>query len=291
MSLKHKEFLYKNYVLRYTERAKKSEEKEESEEEVLLLIHGIPTFSYTWHKIEEELSESFRVIAWDLKGFGFSDKPLDREYSAGDQVDILLAFISKRNFSSLNLMGHSYGAVLALLLYQKLKTLGLPSPKLIFLNPLFFLSKPFFSFWLARRPFLSKVFFNRFTLAWVPRLPFFGHLFLRGAYFDVKIVVGEPLMNYVRFLKTKPAIQAVFQSSKSIDFRELQQFKEELKTVRSPVCIIWGKEDRVIPLPKEEERVLYAPSVKWNILSNCAHNPQEEKPDKVLRICLEFLRL
>ena len=48
---------------------------DEGEGAPLLLIHGFPTASWDWSKIWSELRKYHRVLAIDMLGFGFSDKP------------------------------------------------------------------------------------------------------------------------------------------------------------------------------------------------------------------------
>jgi len=50
----------------------------------LVLIHGIFSSSFVWHKNIDELSQHFDVIDVDLKGYGYSDKPADGRYSRED---------------------------------------------------------------------------------------------------------------------------------------------------------------------------------------------------------------
>ncbi|MDP2993175.1 MAG: alpha/beta fold hydrolase [Deltaproteobacteria bacterium] len=50
----------------------------------LVLIHGIFSSSCVWRKNIDELSKHFDVIAVDLKGYGYSDKPADGKYSRED---------------------------------------------------------------------------------------------------------------------------------------------------------------------------------------------------------------
>lgn len=49
----------------------------------LLLIHGYPFNSYDWAPIWPALSQRFTVIAPDMIGMGFSEKPVAYEYSVG----------------------------------------------------------------------------------------------------------------------------------------------------------------------------------------------------------------
>jgi pimeloyl-ACP methyl ester carboxylesterase len=57
----------------------------------LVLIHGMFGDSLDWEPVLEPLSESHRVIAVDLAGFGASSKP-HREYSADFFVSTLREF-------------------------------------------------------------------------------------------------------------------------------------------------------------------------------------------------------
>jgi pimeloyl-ACP methyl ester carboxylesterase len=55
----------------------------------LLCIHGLPTASWDWHRLWPQLTRSFeRVLAPDMIGFGFSDKPVVHAYSIFDQADL-----------------------------------------------------------------------------------------------------------------------------------------------------------------------------------------------------------
>src|SRR6185295_5789850 len=54
----------------------------------LVLIHGYTSSTYSWKDVFEPLSKTFRVIAVDLKGFGFSAKP-DGDYSRRAQAQLI----------------------------------------------------------------------------------------------------------------------------------------------------------------------------------------------------------
>ena len=49
--------------------------------EALLCIHGFPSASWDWEPMWPRLTSRFRVIAADMLGFGFSDKPTGHDYS------------------------------------------------------------------------------------------------------------------------------------------------------------------------------------------------------------------
>src|SRR4029453_4058885 len=61
----------------------------------LVFIHGVGagTSSFMWRKNFDELARDFRVYAFDLLGFGFSDKPPTAPYSADLSVELIADFI------------------------------------------------------------------------------------------------------------------------------------------------------------------------------------------------------
>jgi pimeloyl-ACP methyl ester carboxylesterase len=76
--------------------------------ETLVLLHGFPTSSWDWEKIWLPLSEKYRLIAPDFLGFGFSDKPIDHQYSIFEQADLVEALLKNQNIESYHLLVHDY---------------------------------------------------------------------------------------------------------------------------------------------------------------------------------------
>lgn len=75
--------------------------------------HGFPTASWDWHKLWPEFVKHYRVIALDMIGFGFSDKPINYHYSIGDQADLQQALLTSLGISSIHLLAHDYGDTVA----------------------------------------------------------------------------------------------------------------------------------------------------------------------------------
>ena len=78
----------------------------------LLLIHGFPTASYDWHKIWDWLAQKHSLIALDMLGFGFSDKPRSK-YDLQVQADIHVALLDKLGITDFNIVAHDYGVSVA----------------------------------------------------------------------------------------------------------------------------------------------------------------------------------
>ncbi len=97
-------FVYRGHTTFYRERG---------DGPVLLAIHGFPSASWDWHEIVPELAQRFRVIAPDLLGFGWSDKPRGFRYSIFDQADRLEALLAERGVERMHVLAHDYGDTVA----------------------------------------------------------------------------------------------------------------------------------------------------------------------------------
>ena len=81
--------------------------------ETLLLIHGFPTASWDWYRIWEKLRNRFHVIAPDMIGFGFSDKPKNHPFSIMDQADLHEAMMAEMGIAKAHIFAHDYGDTVA----------------------------------------------------------------------------------------------------------------------------------------------------------------------------------
>jgi len=82
--------------------------------EPVILIHGIPTWGYLWHRLIPVLSEQNRVIAPDLIGFGYSDKSDNFDRSIARQAEMIDALMGKLEIERANIVAHDIGGGVAL---------------------------------------------------------------------------------------------------------------------------------------------------------------------------------
>jgi pimeloyl-ACP methyl ester carboxylesterase len=82
--------------------------------DVLVCIHGFPTASWDWHALWPELCKHFsRVIAPDMIGFGWSDKPRRYIYSIFDQADLHESVLRAEGVTRYHILAHDYGVTVA----------------------------------------------------------------------------------------------------------------------------------------------------------------------------------
>ncbi len=98
----------------------------------VIFLHGLASNARIWEKVAPTLAKSnFILYAPDARGHGLTDKP-DGNYDFDTLRGDLLAFIEACNLERPILVGHSWGAILALDYASRIST-GLRSPGGIFL--------------------------------------------------------------------------------------------------------------------------------------------------------------
>jgi pimeloyl-ACP methyl ester carboxylesterase len=79
----------------------------------VLLLHGFPTSSWDWQPLWQSLAQNYRLIALDMLGFGFSDKPNNRHYTIHRQADFVEALVSAKALKQFHVLAHDYGDTVA----------------------------------------------------------------------------------------------------------------------------------------------------------------------------------
>lgn len=94
-------------------------ENSQDEKETILLVHGWPELAYSWKNIIGPLAQAgYRVIAYDLRGFGNSSAPGDgkargaHHYGIAQQVGDLEAVMDAYGLSKAIICGHDWGGII-----------------------------------------------------------------------------------------------------------------------------------------------------------------------------------
>jgi len=81
------------------------------EGEAVVLIHGFGGNTLSWRDQFSELAKSYKVVNYDMRGFGKSDNPTDQPYAHEDDLKALLDYLG---IESASVIGHSFGGQVAL---------------------------------------------------------------------------------------------------------------------------------------------------------------------------------
>lgn len=79
----------------------------------LILVHGLMSHRGVWTRVMDELKDRFFCIAFDLPGFGESDKPQNGDYSIAKQAERVLRVADHFGFEQFTVIGHSMGGQIA----------------------------------------------------------------------------------------------------------------------------------------------------------------------------------
>ncbi len=249
----------------------------------LLLVHGLGGFAENWLPNVFPLAEHYRVLVPDLPGFGRSGKtPLLR--SLYDLSRFLGDFLDALEVEKASLAGNSLGGGLAL-------KFAVDNPdrveKLV----------------LADTAGMGREVINDFKVC---SLPLLGELFIRptrdaSAATWSKVlynpaVITEDLIDLGYELMALPgAKKALLRAIRAgIDIRGqrrglVRELAAGLGSVTAPALIIWGRQDRIIPVEHAHICHERLPGSRLEIFDNCGHMPQLEHPDRFNVLVLEFL--
>ena len=104
----------------------------------LILAHGFGGSTYTWRHLIPLLSDHYTVYAYDILGFGLSDKPSDGNYDMKSHGDSLIGFMDALKLPSASIVAHSMGGIIS-----GFAALTAPSrvDKLVMIEPGFYTNK------------------------------------------------------------------------------------------------------------------------------------------------------
>lgn len=246
----------------------------------LILIHGFGASTFTWRRnIDYLASKGFKIWALDQKGFGLSDKPASSEYSLKAQARLIKEFMDKKHVKKAVLVGSSMGGAVLInfaTLYPQ------RAEKIILIDSAGYQKGP--PRWIASAPL--KPFLKMFVRATALNKTIFT-LTARRAYYNNKIITPELIDGYYLPLRTPGAEDVLYEM---VSQNDLPLVRNKIKKVKAPTLIIWGKEDKIIPV---KNAYWFHRDIKRSrlvIIEKCGHSPQEEKPAQVNRLITEFAR-
>ena len=245
----------------------------------LLLIHGFTSSTFSWKDVFEPLSHSFRVIAVDLKGHGFSDKP-DGDYTRRAQAALIVQLLDYLKIDKAWLVGNSMGSEIALnvALLNGPRVAGLV---LINSSGINVEGGQSLAPGYIRIPVLGRLLVALALTS--DRLVRSG---LEKSFFDDSKITDERVAAYHLPLKTRGGQLAAVRARMQAGQFPIEQ---ELGRVKIPTLIIWGAEDVVIPPAAGRRLNELIGASKLVIIENCGHTPQEEKPERVLEEIHKFV--
>lgn len=249
----------------------------------MLLIHGFGASSYSWRHIINRFADEYHVFAFDLKGFGFSDKPDDSSYSVKDQSSIIKRFIEENCLKDVILVGHSFGGAVSLLTCLDLGESENTIKSLILLDSASYEQDfPYFI------QILSIPVLNRLSLTLIPA-KINARVLLKKAFFDDSKVTEEMVNSYAYYIGLVGSHNALITTSQQIIPEDIASIMQQYKEIKVPALVIWGERDEIIPLSIGQRLARDIPIAKLETISDCGHIPHEECPETTIKLFENFL--
>lgn len=247
--------------------------------EPVILLHGFFFDTYMWNKNIDLLAEKYKVYAIDLWGFGYSTRdPLDYGYPLYTQQ--LLKFVDRLDIPRASLIGQSMGGgtIINFTVSNRdrvdkiilVDAAGMPN-RLPIMGRISNLPK------LGEFMYgLNNNFIRRMTL---------GNTFLHNK----QVITEEYFENATRFHKIKGTTEVMLYITRKQFFDTLKEEINKLSLMNVPTLIVWGREEKSIPLPIGEEMHRILKDSRLVILDQAGHCSHDDQPDLFNQLTLDFL--
>ncbi|MCA1031689.1 alpha/beta hydrolase [Bacillus timonensis] len=236
---------------------------------VIVLIHGFLSSSFSFRKLIPLLSNDFTVLAVDLPPFGKSEKSVRFQYSYQNMARVVIELITKLGYKDVVLVGHSMGGQISLNVEKQ-------RPDLV--------SKTIL---LCSSGYMSRM---STTLMYATYIPFF-HLYvkyhlakqgilhnLKNVVFDHSMIDEDMINGYTEPFYDRQIFRAL---TRMIRDREGDLPVSDLQKIATPSLLIWGEEDRVVPVEVGKRLQKDIPNSTLHIMKKTGHLVPEEQPRRV----------
>jgi pimeloyl-ACP methyl ester carboxylesterase len=254
----------------------RSREIEGRDDPTVVFVHGHLAASASWKEVLGTVAPGRQAIAVDLPGFGYSDRPWPFDYTVAGEAAAVLGFLDARGIGRFVLIGNSLGGTTAMWLAAE-------HPErvaaLVLVAPATASSTIPWPVHILRAPLLGELALGLSTRRSVA----FG---LRHKIYARAENVAEERVDDAWLPLTIPGTRRAALAAIRADPRRYAGLETR---VRVPTLIVWGREDRLLPVRHAEALAARMPGARLVILSDAGHLPQREVPREFSEAVVSFL--
>ena len=260
--------------------------------QLMILMHGFPEFWYSWRHQIPKLSENFRVVVPDMRGYNETEKSREvssyrTENLATDISELILHLGEEKAV----IVGHDWGGAVA---YQFAADYADMTQKLVVLNcphPVV-LSKHFRTNFKQLR---KSWYMFYFQLPWLPEYLMVKNLKLilsktfRGWAHRSDAFSSEDLARYSEVFSKPGQATAAINYYRAAIRQFFSNSTKRFPKINAPTLIIWGENDRA--LGKELTFGMekhFSDNFRIKYISDCSHWVQHDHPQLVCEHILNF---
>lgn len=243
----------------------------------MILLHGSGAGVSgweNWRPVMPALARHFRVLAPDIVGFGFTERPPGQAYTLKLWVQHLLGFMDALGIDRAVLVGNSFGGALALATamrnahrVERIVLMGTPAGEF-------------------EKEISPNAWFYEPSLENMDKL-------LRQFPYDKSIVTAD--MVRLRHETTVhaggvEAYRRLFpEPGQPGEKRVVKGFPEEsLRGIEVPILALHGREDQMVPAECSARISAWCPNADMHVFAKCGHWVQLERPDEFVALTTRF---
>jgi 2-hydroxymuconate-semialdehyde hydrolase len=243
----------------------------------VLLLHGsgpgVSAFA-NWRLTMPELAQHMTVIAPDLVGFGFTERPADITYNLETWTQHAIGVLDALDIERAHVIGNSFGGALALSLATQhpdridrmvlMGAVGVPHE----------ISEGLAAVW-GYEPSPE----NMLTI-----MQYFAY--------DQSLLNGE--LAQLRYQASiRPGVQEAFASMFPAPRQQALDAicvpEEEIRAMQAPTLIVHGRDDQVIPMTTSLQLLELIDNSQLHVFGQCGHWTQIEKSEEFAELVIDFL--
>ena len=249
-------------------------------EDVVLCLHGWPQHWYEWRHLLPALADRHRVLAVDLRGFGWSDAPRDG-YEKENLADDVLTLLDALGIDRVKLVGHDWGGWIGFLLCLKAPQRFERYLALNILTP-----------WPPRARTLAQLW--RFWYQWMVMAPGVGYRLHRSGAFVPRVLVGAStvkdawddatLRAFGDNLAEPERAHAGVQMYRVFNLREtwpILRGRYVRQRLSVPTRMLFGTGDIILRPELLAGYEDHADDMQVELVADCGHFIADEKPELV----------
>ncbi len=247
--------------------------------ETVVLLHGTAASLHTWEGWINELSKQYRVVSFDMPGFGFTGPEPNGVYTRERYQKFIEDVLVKLNVDTCYMAGNSFGGYMAWSYAvnhpDKVKKLAIldasgyprgdqPTP---------------ISFKLQKMDWLRPV-ITHITPSSLVRKS------VEVVYYDDSKITDELVQRYFDILLREGNRGGLMGKMQQITY----DYSDEIKLVKCPTLIMWGDSDCLVNVEAAPRFHADIPNSELLIYEKMGHVPMEEIPEKSVKDFMAFLQ-
>jgi pimeloyl-ACP methyl ester carboxylesterase len=243
----------------------------------LVLVHGTPSNSYIWRNVALRLADRFSVYAFDLPGFGASERNDGMDVSIPTQARLLAELVEALNLEAPSIAGHDIGG--AVTLHAHLFE-GVPFNCIALVDSV------------ALRPWITpatrhvKAHLDAYRTMPTATFEALVASHLRTATYHP--VHEATLAVYLDQWKGEFGQRLYLQNADQLRENDTVEFEPLLPSITVPVRIVWGENDAWLPPATAEHLHELIPTSDLILLSDTGHFAMEDSPQEVAATLFDF---